>query len=179
VTGQPELIEKTDRGRRRAAGIYGAVVTAAVIVAAGPQVRTRALVVTVVVTLLVYWIAEQYAELLGEHTAEGHLPSWPQIQAALASTWPMVGASYAPLLALICARLAGASALTAANFGLAAALVLLVYHGWSAGRAANLRGKTLVTATSVAAALGMVIIVLKDLSSFTCTEPADTAMPPQ
>jgi hypothetical protein len=79
VAGQPELIEKTDRGRRRAAGIYGAVVTAAVIAAAGEQVRTRALVVTVIVTFLVCWIAEQYAELLGEHTAEGHLPSRPQI----------------------------------------------------------------------------------------------------
>ena len=162
MTGQPERIEKTDRGRRRAAGIYGAVVTAAVIAAAGEQLRTRAVVVTVVVTLLVYWIAEQYAELLGEHTAEGHLPSRSQVQAAFASTWPMVGASYAPLLALVFARLAGASALTAANCGLAAALVLLVYHGWSAGRAANLQGKTLLVATSVAAALGVMMIVLKD-----------------
>jgi hypothetical protein len=75
VTGQAELIEKTDRGRRRAAGIYGAVVTAAVIAAAGEQVRTRALVVTVIVTLLVYWIAEQYAELLGEHS--GGPPAQP------------------------------------------------------------------------------------------------------
>ena len=163
MTGQPEVIEKTDRGRRRAAGIYGAVVTAAVIAAVGEQLRTRSLVVTVVVTLLVYWIAEQYAELLGEHTAEGHLPSRSQIRAGLASSWPMVGASYAPLLALVLARLAGASALTATNFGLAAALVLVVYHGWSAGRAANLRGKTLLVATSVAAALGVAMIVLKDL----------------
>ena len=44
MTGQPELIEKTDRGRRRAAGIYGAIVTAAVIAAAGEQLRTRLLV---------------------------------------------------------------------------------------------------------------------------------------
>ena len=163
MTGQPELIEKTDRGRRRAAGIYGAVVTAAVIAAAGEQLRTRLLVVTVVVTLLVYWIAEQYAELLGEHTAAGHLPTWSQIRVGLASSWPMVGASYAPLLALILARFAGASALTAANIGLAAALVLLVYHGWSAGRAAHLQGKPLLAATSVAAALGVVMILLKDL----------------
>lgn len=161
--GQSGLIEKTDRGRRRAAGIYGAVVTAAVIAAVGEQLRTSLLIVTVVVTLLVYWIAEQYAELLGEHTVEGHLPTRSQIRAGLASTWPMVGASYAPLLALILARFAGASALTAANIGLAAAVVLLVYHGWSAGRAANLQGKTLLVATSVAAALGMMMIVLKDL----------------
>ena len=150
-------------GRRRAAGIYGAIITAAIFDTAGGHLSTAALVVSVVITLLVYWLAEQYAELLGEHTAEGHLPTWRQIRAGFAATWPMVGASYAPLLALILARLAGASPLTAANVGLAAALLLLVYHGWSAGRAAHLAGRSLVAATSVAVALGVVMIVLKDL----------------
>ena len=161
--GQPELAAKADRGRWRAAGIYGAVVTAAVIAAAGEQLPTRSLVVAVVVTLLVYWIAEQYAELLGEHTEGGDLPTWAHIRAGLAATWPMVGASYAPLIALVVARLAGASALVAANVGLAAALLLLAYHGWSAGRAANLQGRPLAAATSVAVMLGVVMIALKDL----------------
>jgi len=160
---QPEPLDKVDRGRRRAAGIYGAVVTAAIIAATGEKLPTRWLAVAVVVTLLVYWIAEEYAVLLGEHTARGHLPAWPQIRADLASTWPMVGASYAPLVALLLVRLAGGSPLAAANVGLAAAILLLVYHGWSAGRAADLRGWPLVLATSVAAALGVVMIVLKDV----------------
>jgi len=161
--GQPGLLEKTDRGRRRAAGIYGAVVTAAIIAAVGEQLPTRGVVVAVVVTLLVYWVAEQYAELLGEQTAGGHLPTWRQVRAGLAATWPMVGASYVPLLALFLARLAGASPLTAANVGLAAALLLRVYHGWSAARAAHLAGRSLLAATSVAVALGVVMILLKDV----------------
>ena len=45
-------------GRRRAAGIYGAIITAAILDTAGGHVSTTALVVSVVVTLLVYWIAE-------------------------------------------------------------------------------------------------------------------------
>ena len=151
------------RGRRRASGIYGAIVTAAILTAAGGHLRTRALVVAVVVTLLVYWIAEEYAELLGEHVEHGHLPTKPQIRAELATTWPMVSASFAPLLALVLARLVGASSSAAANVGLVAAVVLLVYHGWSAGRAAQLRGRQLLLATSVAAALGVVMIVLKEL----------------
>ena len=150
-------------GRRRAAGIYGAIITAAIIDTAGGHLPTTALVVSVVVTLLVYWLAEQYAELLGEQAEGGHLPSWASIRAALAATWPMVSASYAPLLALLLARLAGASALAAANVGLAAAIVLLTIHGWSAGRAARLRGWPLFFATSVAAALGLLMIALKDL----------------
>jgi hypothetical protein len=150
-------------GRRRAAGIYGAIITAAIIAAVGSQLRTAALAVSVLVTLVVYWVAEEYAELLGEQATGGHLPTWAYVRAALAHTWPMVSASYLPLLALVLARLAGASASAAANYGLAAAVLLLTFHGWSAGRASHLRGWQLAGVTSIAAALGLVMVVLKDL----------------
>lgn len=150
-------------GRRRAAGIYGAIVTAAILDTAGGHVSTAALVISVVVTLLVYWVAEEYAEVLGDQVEGGRLPSRTYIWGALATTWPMVSASYAPLLALVLARLAGASDLTAANVGLVAALILLTFHGWLAGRAAQLRSWHLFFATSIAAALGLVMILLKDL----------------
>ncbi len=150
-------------GRRRAAGIYGAIITAAILDTAGGHVSTAALVVSVVVTLLVYWLAEEYAEVLGEQVEGGRLPSRASIWAALAATWPMVTASYVPLLAVVLARLAGASALTAANVGLVAAIVLLTVHGWLAGRAAQLRGWQLFFSTSIAAALGLVMVALKDL----------------
>jgi hypothetical protein len=152
-----------NRGRRGAAGIYGAIITAAILDTAGGHVSTTALVVSVVVTLLVYWIAEEYAEVLGEQAAGGHLPSWASIRKALVSTWPMVTASYMPLLAVVVAKLAGASALTAANVGLVVAIVLLTVHGWLAGRAAQLQGWKLLWATSIAAGLGLVMILLKDL----------------
>ena len=150
-------------GRRRAAGIYGAIITAAILDTAGGRVSTTALVISVVVTLLVYWLAEEYAELLGEQVAGGKLPSWAYIRGALATTWPMISASYAPLLAVVLARLAGASSLTAANVGLAVAIVLLAIHGWWAGRSAQLHGRQLVAVTSVAVALGLVMVGLKDL----------------
>ena len=41
--------------------------------------------------------------------------------------------------------------------------MLLTIHGWRAGRAARLRRWQLFFATSVAAALGLVMILLKDL----------------
>jgi len=154
----------TDQGRRRAAGIYGAIITAALLAAAGAKLPTGALVVSVVVTLVVYWLAEEYAELLGEQVEGGFVPSWGYIRGALAVTWPMVSASFAPLVALVLARLAGVSALTAANIGLAAAVVLLTVHGWAAGRAVKLRGLQLFFAASIVAALGLVMVLLKNLS---------------
>ncbi len=96
----------TKKRERRAAGIYGAIVTAAILAAVGERLPTAALVVSVVVTLLVYWVAEEYAEILGEQAEGGTLPTWAYIRGALAATWPMVSASYAPLLALLLARLA-------------------------------------------------------------------------
>jgi len=150
-------------GRRRAAGIYGAIVTAAILDTAGGHVSTAALVVSVVVTLLVYWLAEEYAEVVGEQVEGGRLPSRASVRRALAATWPMVTASYVPLLALVLAWLAGASDLTAANVGLVAAVILLTLHGWLAARAAQLRRWPLFFATATAAALGIVMILLKDL----------------
>jgi hypothetical protein len=161
-TAQVEPVAE-NLGRRRAAGIYGAIITAAILDTAGGHVSTTALVISVVVTLLVYWIAEEYAEVLGEHTAGGRLPGRVYIQGALASSWPMVSASYLPLLAVVLAHVAGASDLIAANAGLVVAIVLLTVHGWMAGRAAQLQGWKLVVATSIAAGLGLVMIVLKDL----------------
>jgi len=160
--GQPASSPKIS-GRRRAAGIYGAIITAAIIAATGGKLSTIALVIAVVVTLLVYWVAEEYSEVIGEQAEGGRLPTWASIRGMLVSTWPMVSASYAPLLALVAARLAGASALTAANVGLGVAIVLLTFHGWSAGRAARLQGRQLLLSTSIAAALGIVMVLLKDL----------------
>lgn len=154
---------RADRGQRRAAGIYGTVITAAIIDTAGGHVSTWELVVSVFVTLLVYWAAEQYAHLLGEETQEGRLPSWAQTRTSLAATWPMVAASFIPLFVLALARLAGASDSAAAWAGLIVALLLLVYHGWSAARAASLQGKALLGATLMAAGLGVVMILLKEL----------------
>ena len=151
-----------DRGRRRAAGIYGAIITAAII-AAGSGLPTAALAVSVLVTLVVYWLAEGYAELLGEQATGGKLPTWARIRGTLAGTWPMVSASYLPLVALLLARVAGATPLTAANTGLVVAIVMLTVHGWLAGRSAQLSGPQLAAATAVAALLGIAMIVLKDL----------------
>jgi hypothetical protein len=162
IASEPDSPGAT-QGRRRAAGIYGAIITAAVLAAAGGKLPTVALTVSILVTLLVYWIAEEYAEVLGEQATHGRLPTRASILGALTSTWPMVSASYLPLLALVLARLAGAAPPAAANAGLVVAVVLLTYHGWSAGRAAQLRGWRLVVAVLTAAALGLVMVLLKDL----------------
>lgn len=150
-------------GRRRAAGIYGAIITASVMTAASQSLPTLALALSVLVTLVVYWLAEQYADLLGAQSARGHVPTWPHIRTALRDGWPIVSVSFAPLAVLVLARIAGGSSVAAANAGVIAAVVLLTFHGWAAARAARLQGWQLVAATGTAAALGLALVALKNL----------------
>lgn len=148
--------------RRRAAGIYGAVVTAAVLAAAGAQLPTAALAVAVLTTLAVYWVAEQYADVLAEQTEHGRLPTWRRIRSGLADTWPMVSAAYLPVVGLVVARVAGASRVLSANIALSIAVAVLLVHGWTAGRAADLRGMRLAAVTLIAGSFGFAMIILKN-----------------
>ena len=150
-------------GQRHAAGIYGTIITASILAAAGNHLPAPPLSVCILVTLVVYWLAEEYAEILGEQLAGGRLPTWPDIRSALAGTWPMVSSSFIPLVGLLLARLAGASPSNAASVGLVVAVVLLTVYAWLSGRAADLHGRQLLVITSVAAALGLVMILLKDV----------------
>jgi hypothetical protein len=117
--------------------------------------------VSVNATLLVYWAAEGYAELLGEHAHAGRLPTWSHVRASLAVIWPMVSASYVPLLALLVARVLGADTKTAATVALVAAVALLLVQGWVGGRASQLRGLPLLAVTLIAGAFGVMMILLK------------------
>ena len=151
------------QGKRRASAIYGTVITAAVIAAGGNTLTTAALEATVLVTLLVYWVAEQYATLLGEQTHAGRLPSAADIRSSLAATWPMVTSSFLPLITLLVVRLCGATTLGAAEAALVVAVALLAYHAYDAGKAAGLGGRRLAAVTAAAALLGVAMVVLKAL----------------
>jgi hypothetical protein len=158
--GAPPPAAHASAARRRSAGIYGTIVASAVLAAGGGQLRTVPLAVTVLVTLLVYWAAEGYADLLGEAHA-GHLPTRTQVRASLATIWPMVSASYIPLLSLLVARTLGADTKTAATVALVVAIVLLLVQGWAGGKASQLRGLRLLAVTLIAGAFGVVMILLK------------------
>jgi len=95
---------RSTAARRRSAGIYGTIVASAVLAAGGAKLGTVPLAVTALVTLLVYWAAEAYAELLSERIHAGYLPTRGQLRASLVAIWPMVSASFIPLLALLGAR---------------------------------------------------------------------------
>ena len=161
VTGRGAPGHRSTSGRARAAGIYGTIVTAAVLATAGGRMAVAPLCLLVFFTLVVYWMAELYAEVLGEHVHAGRLPQGRELRILLGSSWQMVTASYLPLAALVLSAVLGLDPLVASYLALAVTLVLLVVHGRSAARAAGLTGARLLAATGVAALLGLSMVALK------------------
>lgn len=144
----------------RAAGIYGLIVSASVLATVGSQMRTAPLAIAVFVTLVVYWLSEQYADL-GARASEGRMPTLGSARAALRAKWPIVSASYVPLVALLLARLLGATASDAALVALIVIVVLLMIYGWRAGRAARMSRWGQTGMVLLAGGLGVLMILLK------------------
>ena len=145
---------------RPASGIYGLIVAASVISVVGAEMQTLPLAVAIIGTLVVYWLAEEYAGLI-EHASGGQLPTWAHTRAALEAKWPLVSASYIPLVTIVLARLFGATASMSALIALIVIVVLLMVYGWRASRSAGLRGFPQFGMTLLAGGLGLLMILLK------------------
>ena len=145
-----------------AAGIYGVIVSSAVM-AASHAATAAAATVAVLVTLVIYWVAERYARIVAERIHSGRRPGRRELRHQLTTGWEMVTASFLPLAVLDIARLLGAQLSTALLAGLSCSTLLLGIAGWEVGRDGKLgTGERLLSAT-VAATFGGVMIVLKML----------------
>jgi len=147
--------------RQIAGGIYGTIVTAAIMATVGTELPAYDQAIAVLITLTVYWIAHEYADLLGSHIAGAEQPGWQDIRSALSASWTMVSASYLPLVVLLAATVAGASDNDADSAGLAAAGLELVLYALAAGRAASLGRRPQIVIAASAAGLGLAMIGLK------------------
>jgi len=120
IAGSPPDRQRPPGGRRRhgveqlSAGIYGTVVSSATMAAAGDK-PLGTVVITVLTTVGVYWIAEEYARSLAQHAAVGRLTA-SDMGRGLRESFTMVQASVAPLVAVVVAAVLGAATTTAKNY---------------------------------------------------------------
>jgi hypothetical protein len=154
------LTSSTEEGT--AGGIYGVIVSSAVM-AASHATTAIALVLAVLVTLLVYWSAERYARLMAQRIHEGHRPRRDQVREQVTTGWEMVTASALPLAVLILVRLVGGSLTAAVIAALVCSTVLLFLAGWEIGRYGHLSRLARLASAVIAATFGGVMIVLKVL----------------
>lgn len=142
-----------------ASGVYGTIVAASVL-AAGANETLRSIIALVIVTLVVYWLAEQYAHALA-HSLAGHRAHRSEVARGLREGWPMVEASYLPVGVLLVCYLLGVDTNVAVDLALAACVLVLFVLGWLGGarRGLLLRGR--IYSALIAGSFGMAVVVLK------------------
>jgi hypothetical protein len=146
-----------------AAGIYGLVVTASVMATAGERGSVVRVAISVVVAVVVYWIAEVYSDVLAHHLVERHHVTLDDLRVLLRERAMLVEASAVPLVVAILVRVVGAGVDVAVTSGLVTATVLLACLGWTAAARAGSARRVCVLAAVVTGCFGLVMIGLKTL----------------
>jgi len=139
--------------------IDGTIVGAAAMAASGLHGTLPVVVVTVAVTVAVYWAADQYALLLGAaaHGTRGTR----KVREVLRHGRPMIEAAYTPLVLVVVVALLTGDVGTSVLVGLVAATLLLGGLGHAAGRRAGASGAAAIGWGAGSAALGAVLVLLK------------------
>jgi hypothetical protein len=143
------------------AGIYGTIISASVLAAADEDTTVQ-VGLGVLITLVIYWLAERWSELIGSHL-QGEPFDLAHARRVFVHGWPMVQASFLPLVALFISRLLGASVDGAVNVALLTTIIVLIGLGVLAGRRAGLPPIGVLGSAIFNGFLGALLILLKSL----------------
>jgi hypothetical protein len=150
--------------RNPATTIYGTIVAAALVAGEDDaDVGIGYIIGTVLATLVVYWLAHVYADLLApdDHAENPGHPTRHEIAIALVDEWGHVAGGLGPVATLLIAHLAGASVELAVDLALGVAVAELAWWGVLSARKAELHGGWVLLYALLAALLGGLIVVLK------------------
>jgi hypothetical protein len=137
--------------------ILGTVVGSSAMVAASAHGTLASVVVSVLVTVAVYWAADCYARLLAAR-GTGRRAA---VRTVLRGGWPVVEAAYTPLVVLLIVELVTGNLRVGVLVALGFATVLLGGLGYFATRRVGGTRPEAVRWSLVSAGLGIVVIVLK------------------
>jgi hypothetical protein len=162
VTVSPDA-PVADHHRRRAAHLYGLIVTGAVLATASDDFRLSRVALMLLSTLAIYWSAETYVHWSATRVhVQRDLTTGERLM-IVRDGWPLVAACAVPLLALALEALLGLETAVALDITLALNAVLLFVTGWQMGRDGGLTGRKLVFSALAAGFLGVALIAFKSL----------------
>lgn len=161
--GPPEVIE--EEVERRAGGIYGTIVAAGVLVAAGDpsggaEVDAVDAAIYALATTTVFWLAHGFSLALARR-ASGHPEASPRV--TLSREWPMVMATVPLLVIMGAASLLGADDGTAIAAAVWGSVVVLGSLGLLIARREGASRTQTLLAVLGCAALGGLLVLLKVL----------------
>jgi hypothetical protein len=144
--------------------VYGSLLAASVVVGTSPKDGAPSLfelVVLLMATGIVFWLAHIYARLIGERVTTGTRVTQAESFRVARHEWPLVEAAIGPCVVATAVTVLGGSAVTAAWSALLTAIVSQV--GWAVNataRAGASRGLILASGV-INLALGLALVVLK------------------
>lgn len=135
------------------------MVGAAALAAASLQSTLGRMVVTVLVTVTVYWVAERYADVLA--AAVRGPGRRRRIMRALGRGWPTIQAAYTPLVVLVVVVLITGQLRTGVLAALSVCTAMLAGLGYVAARRAAATRPAALAWAAASAGLGIIVILLK------------------
>ncbi len=142
--------------------VYGAIAVAALLAAESPRRETYArTVAAVVLTLLLYWLAHSYSELIGGRLETGERLTFKMVGTAMARNLALLTGAAIPLIPLVVWWVTGGSlsgAVVAAEWTAAGMIVIIELL---AGLRGHLTGRELVGQVALGALLGLMVAALR------------------
>jgi hypothetical protein len=154
--------ELAERSMRFGAAVYGSFLAASVVGVAyesGQDARTMTL--SLLTSMLVFWLAHAWSEIVGTHIATGARFDHREAPAIARSEWPLVEAAVVPTILLALAWAGVWSRDTGATMALAATILQITGWGFIAGLR---QGGTLISAAllgGVQGSLGVALLALE------------------
>jgi hypothetical protein len=140
--------------------VHGTVVGAAVMAAASLHGTVGEVTVSVITTLVVYWLAEHYAEMLAAGVT-GFAPTWAGMFHSLRRGWPMVESSFVPLIVMVVITVLSSNLRLGVLVALALSTTALGGLGYLSSRRGGATRSAALGGAAGAALLGLVVMVLK------------------
>lgn len=142
--------------------IYGIIVSSAVMASAHVESVVK-LAAAVLTTLVIYWAAERFAQVMGERIVHSQEMTTGLLRRHLGTGWELVSASFLPLGVLLGSGALGVGVDGAVLAALIAATALLFAAGWRVGREAALSRTSRLFSGLLSGAFGAAMILLKSL----------------
>jgi hypothetical protein len=150
------------RANSASAAIYGTMLVTAIIAALSedPQASLLEMASASLLTVVVFWLAHAYADVVGERATTRDRAQWQSPFTLLAHERPMVEAALIPTIPLLIGAIGGLHRLTVARASLAIGVVELSVWGYIAGQHLGSRRARLAGALFLSS-LGIAITLLK------------------
>jgi len=144
------------------AAIYGSIVSTALIAVLWQEnASPRTMTLSVVTTMLVFWMAHVWAAISGHRIQLGKGLLWHQVKHLAREEWPMVEATFAPVSVLALAWIGVFASDNAARLALAVGILQLFAWGLVIGRRQHETWGRALFGGALDGALGLVLVLLE------------------